>query len=109
MFFRKISARSCTALFTLLVFASGSFAQTPKPRQETLLNGLKLLMWRDSTANKVTLKVRIHSGSSFDPQGREGVMKILAENIFPTPESRDFFKDDEQSGSHDPARIVGRR
>jgi hypothetical protein len=44
--------------------------------------------------NKVTLKVRIHSGSSFDPQGREGVMKILAENIFPTPESRDFFKDD---------------
>ena len=94
MFFRKISARSCTALFTLLVFASGSFAQTPKPRQETLLNGLKLLMWRESTANKVTLKVRIHSGSSFDPQGREGVMKILAENIFPTPESRDFFKDD---------------
>lgn len=69
-------------------------AQTGAPRTEKLLNGMKLLMWRDTKADKVILKVRIHSGSSFDPQGKEGVMKLLAENIFPTPESRDFFKED---------------
>ena len=64
------------------------------PKQEKLLNGLKVLMWNDPSADKVTVKIRIHSGSSFDPQGKEGVMKLLAEDIFPTAESREFFKDD---------------
>jgi predicted Zn-dependent peptidase len=51
-------------------------------------------MWSDAKASTVSVKVRIHSGSAFDPQGKEGAIKLLAENIFPTPESRDFFKED---------------
>jgi len=43
------------------------------------------------TADKVTLKVRIHAGSAFDPQGKEGLMKLLAANIFPNPEVKEFF------------------
>lgn len=72
----------------------GQSVGSNRPRQESLLNGLKILMWNVPNADKVGLKIRIHGGSAFDPQGKEGVMRLLAENIFPTPESRDFFKDD---------------
>lgn len=64
------------------------------PRQEKLLNGLKVLMWSDPAADKVTVRIRVHSGSAFDPQGKEGVMKLLAETIFPTREAREFFTED---------------
>lgn len=64
------------------------------PRQEKLLNGLKVLMWADANANNVSVKIRIHAGSAFDPQGHEGVMQMLADNIFPTEATRDFFKED---------------
>src|SRR5258708_18684407 len=71
-------------------------AQQPftAPRREKLLNGLKILMWSDAKADQVSVKIRIHSGSAFDPQGREGVMQMLADNIFPTETTRDFFKED---------------
>ena len=62
-----------------------------RPREETLLNGLKVLMWSDPTARDVSVKIRIHAGSAFDPQGKEGVMRLLAENIFPNAESREYF------------------
>ena len=64
------------------------------PRQEKLLNGMKLLMWNDPSAAKVTVSLRVHSGSAFDPQGKEGTVKLLAENIFPNEAAREFFVDD---------------
>ncbi|MEO7539375.1 MAG: pitrilysin family protein, partial [Pyrinomonadaceae bacterium] len=64
------------------------------PKQEKLLNGLKILMWNDAHADKVSVKLRIHSGSAFDPQGKEGVMSMLAEGIFPNEASREFFAED---------------
>jgi predicted Zn-dependent peptidase len=72
-------------------------AQLPQPtppRQEKLLNGLKVLMWSDQKADNVSLRVRIHSGSAFDPQGKEGVMRLLKEHIFPTADAREFFTDE---------------
>lgn len=79
-----------------LAACSGVLAQTTtqQPRQERLLNGLKLLMWSDPTASNVAFKIRIHSGASFDPQGKEGVMRLLADNIFPTEATRDFFREE---------------
>ena len=72
------------------------FSQTtlPAPKQEKLLNGLKVLMWSDAKADKVSIKLRIHSGSAFDPQGKEGVMKMLADNLFPNEATRQFFTED---------------
>src|SRR5690606_26619531 len=65
------------------------------PRQEKLLNGLKLLMWPDQPAGTGTIKVRIHSGTSFDPQGKEGVMALVADSFYPNEEvSREFFRQD---------------
>ena len=84
-------------LFAVALTAANVCAQTQissVPRQEKLLNGLKVLMWNDAKAEKVSVKIRVHSGSSFDPQGKEGVMQLLADNIFPTESVREFFSDD---------------
>lgn len=78
-----------------IVFSAclGAFGQGTAPRQEKLLNGLKLLIWNDPSADKVTLRVRVHAGSAFDPQGKEGVMALLAQNIFPNEAAREYFQD----------------
>ena len=78
----------------LLMLASAAVFSQQAPKQEKLLNGLKLLMWSDAKADKVTVKIRIHAGSAFDPQGKEGVMQMLADNIFPNTASREFFTED---------------
>lgn len=81
-------------LFSLVAPAIFSQAPLPVPKKESLLNGLKILMWNDAKADKVTLQIRIHAGSAFDPQGKEGVMQMLADNIFPNEAAKEFFSDD---------------
>ena len=86
------------AFIVLLLFslvAPAIFSQTlPAPKKESLLNGLKVLMWSDAKADKVSVKIRIHAGSAFDPQGKEGVMQLLADNIFPNEVAKEFFTED---------------
>ncbi len=92
---KKISisllAAASVVLLSVAVLAQGPL---PQPKQEKLLNGLKVLMWPMPKADSVTVTVRVHSGTSFDPQGKEGVMRLLAENIFPEQAARDFFAED---------------
>ncbi|NOT48091.1 MAG: insulinase family protein [Acidobacteria bacterium] len=85
-----------SAFIMCLCFAAVSAAQAPSatPRQEKLLNGLKVLVFKTPAADKVSLKLRVHGGSAFDPQEREGVMKLLSESFFPTEGSRSFFADE---------------
>lgn len=81
----------------LFLFTPNLFGQTAKvqaPRQEKLLNGLKTLVWSELGTNKVTVKIRIHSGSAFDPQNKEGVMALLGEALFPNEVAREFFRED---------------
>lgn len=80
------------AVITATVLAQKAGSTTP--RQEKLLNGLKVLVWNNPAADKVTLKLRIHSGSSFDPQDREGVMKLVSESFFPNAAAKEFFTDE---------------
>ncbi|CAN5157098.1 hypothetical protein BH20ACI1_BH20ACI1_23280 [soil metagenome] len=86
-------------ILTLILFLSINFslAQTnklPVPRQEKLLNDLKVLTFSEPNADKVTLKLRIHSGSAFDRQDREGTMALLGDVLFPNEEAKDFFRED---------------
>ena len=83
-----------TALLVAICQVAVAQQSLPAPRQEKLLNGLKILMWSDAGASKVTVKIRVHAGSSFDPQGREGVMQMLADNIFPNEAIRESFRED---------------
>lgn len=83
------------AVICLMATAPAIFSQTlSSPKTEKLLNGLKVLMWSDQKADIVAIKLRIHSGSAFDPQGKEGVMQMLADSIFPNDASREFFRED---------------
>ncbi|MBS1797689.1 MAG: insulinase family protein [Acidobacteria bacterium] len=84
-----------------LVFVAGTAVAVsaqnrnfPAPREEKLLNGTKLLVWNDPAAPKVAVKIRIHSGSAFDPQGKEGTMQLLADILFPNQSTREFFTED---------------
>ncbi len=91
--FKKIVFVAVVTMGAVLVASSESSAQSA-PKQEKLLNGLKVLLWSDPKADKVTVRLRIHSGSAFDPQGKEGVMQLLADNIFPNEAAREFFVED---------------
>ena len=94
---RKHLNKFVLAAFITLAAASFSFAQnakTPNPRPEKLLNNLKLLMWQDATADKVTVKLRVHSGAAFDTLGREGTMALLADAIFPSDAAKEFFSEE---------------
>jgi zinc protease len=97
MMISKLSGKIvCVALVLAVsaVFVVGQRAGSPTPRQERLLNGLKVLIWNDPSARLVTARLRIHSGASFDPQGKEGVMRMLAESFFPTDIGRSFFREE---------------
>ena len=91
--FSKCLVLCLASLATLTISASPSFCQSTykPPRDEKLLNGLKLLMFDAPSSDKVTLKVRFHSGSAFDPQGKEGLMELLAANIFPSSDAKEYF------------------
>jgi zinc protease len=80
--------------FIFAVFAAGQPSKTAVFRRDTLLNGFKVLVWSDPTAEKVTIKLRIHSGAAFDPKDKMGVMALLAENLFPTEQAKAFFTED---------------
>ncbi len=86
-------------LLIVFVFCGRDAAQArsqsmPEPYQEKLLNGLKVLVWNDPAADKVTVKLRIHSGAAFDPKDKMGVMALLADIIFPDAQTFNYFEED---------------
>lgn len=81
-------------LFLSVVFSYAQGAKFISPRQEKLLNGMNLLVWNDPNASKVSVKLRVHSGSAFDRQGKEGTMALLADALFPTDAAKEFFTED---------------
>lgn len=86
------------SVLLLFIFVSSiNFAAAQKgsePHQEKLLNGLRLLMWKEPNAAQTTIRLRIHSGAAFDPQNKEGVMKLLAAAFFPNDSAREFFTEE---------------
>jgi len=97
MKFNKYFKNFALFLFILGTTAIYTFVQAqnfPVPRENKLLNGTKLLVWNDPKSDKVTVKLRVHSGSAFDPLGKEGVMQLLSDILFPTQSTREFFTED---------------
>lgn len=88
------TAASVSVVIAGVIAAYGQVAQTSAPREDRLLNGLRLLVWSDTKSPKVSIKTRIHSGSAFDPLGKEGTMKLLSDIIFPGDTTRDYFRED---------------
>jgi len=97
---RAILINFCILSVILSLLVPFVVAQRTAPKEEKLLNGLRVLMWSDESAPKVWVKIRTHAGASFDPQEKEGVMMLLSETIFPNDATREFFRD-ELEGSLD--------
>lgn len=81
-------------LFTIVSFAAAQPAKIAAPRQEKLLNGMKLLIWSEPATEKATVKLRVHSGAAFDVQNKEGTMALLADVLFPNETIKEFFRED---------------
>jgi predicted Zn-dependent peptidase len=90
----KTFTLSALILFAAISFSYSQAAKISGPRQEKLLNNLKLLIWTEPAAEKVAVKLRIHSGAAFDLQNKEGTMALLADNLFPNEAAKEFFRED---------------
>ena len=82
------------AFLTLFLLALAGVMNAQQPRKDSLLNGLKVVMFPDTSSNKVWVRIRIHSGSAFDPAGKEGLMQLMAANFFPTDAAKEYFSDE---------------
>ncbi|HMQ03885.1 MAG TPA: pitrilysin family protein [Pyrinomonadaceae bacterium] len=78
-------------LLPMIAVAQGPAAA---PRQEKLLNGMKVLLWNRPAEERITIRLRIHSGAAFDPQEKEGVLHLLADSFFPSADSKSFFAEE---------------
>ncbi len=81
-------------LFLSVNFSEAQTAKLPSPQQEKLLNKMNLLIWNVPTAEKATVRLRIHNGSAFDPQAKEGTMALLGDILFPNQAAKEFFQED---------------
>lgn len=81
-------------LFPALVSISAQTSNFPEPREEKLLNHLKVLIWNQPNSGRVTVKIRVHNGSAFDPADKAGTMVLLGDILFPEEGIRKFFEDE---------------
>ncbi|MGI8545291.1 MAG: M16 family metallopeptidase [Aridibacter sp.] len=89
--------KSTFLVLFLFLLTNLSFAQSinfPEPRQDKLLNGLKVLVWNQPKTSRITVKIRVHSGSAFDPQDKMGTMVLLGRILFPEDGIKQFFEED---------------
>lgn len=92
-YFRLITI--CTLCLVFLTNISiAQDKKLPTPREETLLNGLKVLILTQPDSGRVSVKLRIHSGSAFDPADKEGTMTLLSDIIFPNEAIKTYFEED---------------
>ena len=87
----KIITFSAFILFSLANFTFAQKSNFPVPREETLLNGLKVLIVQKPNTGRVSVDLRIHSGSAFDQKNKEGTMALLTDITFPDEAINNFF------------------
>ncbi len=93
----KTIVKFTVSLFLILSTAGMSPGQKLKgqtPVRERLLNELSVLLWKDASAEKVFVSLRVHSGSAFDLEGKDGTAKLLTEVLFPDTGIFEDFKDE---------------
>jgi zinc protease len=84
-------------LVSLCLPATHAGAQNPgttAPRREQLLNGLRLLLLHRPGDPQVMFKIRINNGAAFDLAGKEGLMTLLGDALFPDAETRQYVMEE---------------
>ncbi|MBA2503068.1 MAG: insulinase family protein [Pyrinomonadaceae bacterium] len=64
---------------------------SPELRRTQLLNNLNVLYYSQPSSQNVLLKLRIHTGASFDLVGKEGTLVLLGDALFPDDTTREYF------------------
>lgn len=97
---RRLRRASLPARLIMLVLTAflpvGQVAaqSVPEPEREELLNGLKVLFQQRSSDPEVFIKLRIHDGAAFDTAGKEGLMALLSDTLFPDPTTREYVTEE---------------
>ncbi len=93
--------RRLRALISLIMLTNLMLTQTlaaqiapSEPRREQLLNGLPILLTYRPGDQQVLLKLRIGSGAAFDLAGKEGLMALLSDILFPDANTREFVTEE---------------
>jgi predicted Zn-dependent peptidase len=81
-------------LSTLAPFGAARAQSAPEPRREQLLNGLKIFLLHRPGDAQVFVRLRIHSGAAFDLAGKEGLMALLGDALFPDPATRQYVTEE---------------
>jgi predicted Zn-dependent peptidase len=79
---------------SLCPLAVNAGTQPPAPRREQLLNGLRLMLLHRPGDPQVLLKVRINNGAAFDLAGKEGLMTLISDALFPDAETREYVAEE---------------
>ncbi|MCO6512825.1 MAG: insulinase family protein [Aridibacter famidurans] len=77
----------------MFAFSSAALGQD-RPRFEKLLNDLDVLIWSTAGTGRVTVRLRIHNGAAYDPQGKAGTFALVGDILFPEEGVRDYFRED---------------
>ncbi|HEV2802244.1 MAG TPA: insulinase family protein [Pyrinomonadaceae bacterium] len=85
-------------LVSLCLPAAAQNAGTPAPRREQLLNGLRLLLVHRAGDPQVLLKIRINSGAAFDLAGKDGLMTLVGDALFPDLDETRRYVEEELNG-----------
>ena len=84
---------SLAALLMLCACLLNASAQTPQPRREKLLNGLRILLLSRPGDQNVLIRLRVHDGAAFDLANKEGLMATLADAMF-DQQTRDYVTEE---------------
>src|SRR3954466_10144422 len=78
---------------SLGVGSTASAQSLIEPHKERTLNGLQVLIFPNSAASNVFLRLRVHSGAAFDLNGKAGTMALLSDILF-SPSTREYVSDE---------------
>ncbi len=94
-FFRHRASLCAVFLLLCPLFLTLTTAQSlPEARRETLLNGLRVVLWPRPNDGNILLRLRIHSGAAFDLAGKSGTMGLLSDVLFYDPATREAVEKD---------------
>ena len=91
--------RNFSRLVLLVLTAASAFsvahAQTLRePRKEQILNGLKVFLLPEPKSEKITVKLRVNAGATFDPAQKSGTMRLFGDILIPDEGTKQFFEED---------------
>ncbi|HEX8398266.1 MAG TPA: pitrilysin family protein [Pyrinomonadaceae bacterium] len=92
--FRNFSRFVLLVLTAASAFSVAHAQSLREPRKEQILNGLKVFLLPEPKSEKITVKLRVNAGATFDPAQKSGTMRLLGDILIPDEGTKQFFEED---------------